>query len=643
MKKFAAFLLTSILTIGSMSAQPVVLEYNFNEGDRTGITFYDVDQLTPSSFMKSIGFAVDNPWILIRDSNTSKDMFIGSTSQYTPAGQANDWMVLPAVEVRYENMMLAWKSQAFMANQRDGLKIFISTKGNQPSDFPTEPAWEIAEEEIGATEDYFEGEFISHELSLSQYVGKTIYIAFVNQSYNKSIIAVDDIKVYSNDKFAVKPNLGNIVQEVEHVTFSGQIFNYQYDNINEVAVTLEYGDKSISETISNLNIARGESAPFTLKHQMPINLNETINYKLHATVGNDNYGYCWSVTNSFRRRVVIEEHTGIKCSYCPLGIWAIDSIKEIAPDNVAPIAVQCAQLGSINLLVEDYTGALFSNGLTAYPVAWIDRRYASTPTGNGNGFHFDDEASWISLFNKQLNQAPEAGVTVTATLSEDKTTIIAETKVRTAVDKTGLDWRVVYALTEDSVTGYFQSNSYSGNKNYVGGWEKKPQSVEVEMNDLARGIYPNFYGEEGSLPSTMSAGVVETYSYTIEIPFTKLIGENTIDFVQNVKNLNIVAMVVDGKTKRVVNADKVRVKDLTGINGVSNDANVKCIAEKGAVRVIANDNATMTATLIALDGRTLATTTGRGTATLNATGYQGIALVQVVANGAVEVTKVIVR
>ena len=85
MKKFAAFLLTSILTIGSMSAQPVVLEYNFNEGDRTGITFYDVDQLTPSSFMKSIGFDVDNPWILIRDSNTSKDMFIGSTSQYTPA------------------------------------------------------------------------------------------------------------------------------------------------------------------------------------------------------------------------------------------------------------------------------------------------------------------------------------------------------------------------------------------------------------------------------------------------------------------------------------------------------------------------------------------------------------------------------
>ena len=103
------------------------------------------------------------------------------------------------------------------------------------------------------------------------------------------------------------------------------------------------------------------------------------------------------------------------------------------------------------------------------------------------------------------------------------------------------------------------------------------------------------------------------------------------------------AMVVDGKTKRVINADMTRVKDLTGINGVSTEASVKCIVENGTVRVITSDNATMVASLIALDGRTLATTTGRGTAILNTAGYQGVALVQVVANGAVEVTKVIVR
>ena len=291
MKKFATFLLTALVAIGSVSAQPAVLEYNFNDGDKTGLTFYDVDQLTPSSFMQSIGFAADKPWIFIKDSKDSKDMFLGSTSQYTPAGQANDWMVLPQVEVLNENMMLTWKSQAFLADKRDGLKIFISTKGNTPADFPAEPAWEIAEEEIGATEDYFENEFISHELSLAQYAGQSIYIAFVNQSYDKSILAIDDIVVYSNDKFALELNLGNVVNEVDKVVFSGNIINYQYDNLGEVNVTLEYGDVTVNETLSNLNIARGEQVPFTLKHKMPIKLNETINYSLHATVGNDKYDF----------------------------------------------------------------------------------------------------------------------------------------------------------------------------------------------------------------------------------------------------------------------------------------------------------------------------------------------------------------
>lgn len=643
MKKITAFLLTAVLAISGAMAQPVVLEYNFNDGDKTGLTFYDVDQLTPTSFMQSIHFAVDNPWILIRDSNTSTDMFLGSTSQYTPAGQANDWMVLPAVTVLNENMMLSWESQAFLANKRDGLKIFISTKGNKPSDFGTTPVWEVAEEEIGKTEDYFENEFISHELSLAQYAGKTIYIAFVNQSYDKSIIAVDNIKVYNNDKFAIELNLGSVVNEVEEVKFSGNIVNYQYDKLDEVSVTLEYGDKSVTETFGNLNITRGNSKAFTMSHRMPINFNETIQYTLHATVGSDKYDYASSVTNTFRRRVVIEEHTGVQCAYCPIGAWAIDSLKEVSPEKVAPIAVQCAQLGSVNLLVDDYTGNLFSNGLTAYPIGWIDRRYVANPTGNGSGYNFDDPASWLSLVDRQQNEIPEAGVSVTARLNEAQTHIVAEAKVRTAEDKSNLDWRVVYVLTEDSVTGFYQKNAYSGSKDWVGGWQRKPQSVEVVLNDLARGIYPSFYGEEGSLPSTITAGEYATYSHTIEVPYTKAMGTGSIEFVQNPFNLNIVAMVVDGKTKRVVNADMVRVKDHTAIKGVANNNTTKCIVENGSVKVVAMDNTEMTASLIALDGRTLATTTGYGTVTLGTAQYQGVALVQVVANGAVEVTKVVVR
>ena len=643
MKKITALLLTAILAIGGVSAQSTLFEYNFNDGNKAGLTFYDEDQLTPSSFMQSVGFSVGNPWILLRDSNTSKDMFISSTSQYTPAGAANDWMVLPEVQVVSENLVLEWKSQAYKADKRDGLKVFISTQGGRPENFPSTPVWEVAEEEVGATED-FEGEFITHELSLAQYVGKTIYIAFVNQSYDKSLLAIDDIKVYSNDKFALKLDFGTVINDVEAVTFSGEIINQQLDKLNEVAITLSYGEKVVTENFGNLNLAKGESARFAMAHKMPIKFNETIQYTLRATAGQDNYVYVSSVTNTFRRRVVIEEHTGVRCGYCPLGAWAIDSIKEIAPDKIAPIAVQCAQLGSVNLLVDDYTGGLYTEGLTAYPVGWIDRTYASTPNGNANGYHFDDEGSWLSLFNKQVNIVPDAGITVTAVLSEDKNSIVAEAQVRTAEDKANLDWRVIYVLTEDSVTGYFQSNNYSGHKGWVGGWQSKPKSAEVVLNELARGIYPSFYGEQGSMPATMSAGVIEKYSYTIEIPYTKQVGGNTIEFVQNAKNLNVVAMLVDGKTKRVVNADMARVKDLTAVNGVERDVNgSKVVTEGNVVKVAAANGAMLSASLVTIDGRVVASAAGSGSVALDASHYSGVALVQVVADGNVTVRKVVVR
>lgn len=643
MKKFTTLLLTAIIAFGSASAQSVLFEYRFDDGNKEGLSFYDVDRLTPTAFMQSIGFAAGNPWLLIRDSNESTDMFISSTSQYLPAGQANDWMVLPQVEVTGKNMMLEWKSQSFQANKRDGLKVFISTEGNKPEDFPTEPVWEVAEEEAGATEN-FEGEFVTHELSLEAYAGKAIYIAFVNQSYNKAILAIDDIKVYNNDKFAIDLDLGRVINDAEEVEFTGRFINHQLDKIDEIAVTLEYGETVVTETFGNLNLSAGESAPFALQHKMPIWYNETIDYVLRATAGDNATTYASSVSNPFGRRVVIEDHTGVRCGNCPLGIWAIDSIKEIEPDKIAPIAVQCSELGSLYLLVPEYTSGLYTNGITQYPAAWIDRTYAGTPNGNGNGKPFEDENSWISLFYKQLDQVTMAGVKVTATLSEDKKTINAEAQVRTAEDMSNLDWRVVFVLTEDSVTGFYQENYFTGEKTWLGGWESKPSNVEVVLNEVARGIYPSFYGTKGSLPATMIAGQAEKYSYSIEIPYTQTMGNASFDFVQDVYNLNVIAMVVDGKTNRVINAGLVRIKELAAINDItSNATQMQYMVENGIVKVKAADNAYMTATLVALDGRILASTKGRGHVALDAAHYSGVAIVQVVANGIVEAHKVVIR
>ena len=643
MKKIFTLFMAVVLAIGSTVAQSVILEYDFNDKDKTGLGIYDEDNLTPGATMQSVGFAAGTTWILLRDSGSSTNYFLGSTSQYLPAGQANDWLVLPAINVASDKYTLEWKSQAYLRDLRDGLKVFISTEGGKPANFPAEPVWAVEAEEAGATDD-FEGEFITHQISLAQYAGQTIHIAFVNQSYDKCILAIDDIKVYSNDKFGVELNLGNVLNEVDEVEFAGNIVNYQLDNLNEVVVELSYDDVKVSETFANLNLAKGQSAAFAMKHTMPIKLNETKKYTLQATVGEETFTIASSVTNSFRRRVVIEDHTGIRCQYCPAGTWAIDSLKEVAPDQIAPIAVQCSQYGSVNLLVEDYTIGLVSNGLTAYPTGWVDRTYVASPFGNASGYNFDDPASWISRFYQILNEAPQAGVTASATLSSDASQIHAKASVRLAESKENIDWRVIFVLTEDGVEGYYQSNSYSGHKGWVGGWESKPRSASVVLNDLARGIYPSFYGEEGSLPSSINVGEVVEYSYDITIPYKKTLASGEVDFVLNVNNLNVIAMLVDGKTNQVINADLVSLANSDAVEGVENDnMKVSAFAENGTVKVTTNHHSEITASLIAIDGCMLATATGNGAVTLSATGYRGVALVHTVANGISQVEKVVIR
>lgn len=633
MKKFFMLFATAMVAVSGM-AQTVVYSCDFNDKEKVDMTFYDEDKLTPSKFMSSVGFAVDNPWVLIKDSNTSTNTFIGSTSQYDPVGQADDWMVLPAIQVTDEGYVLEWYSQAYKFDARDGLKVFITTTGNKPADFPAEPVWEVEEEEVGATED-FEGEFIHHTISLDEYIGKTIYIAFVNQSYDKALIAIDDVKVLRYEAFTFDLNFGKVVYENDEIEIAGYITNNNFDNISEVDFTLTYDGETINEKVSGLNIAKGGKQRFALKHKFNAELNQTIDYTLTATVADKQYSIASSVTNSFNRHVVIEEHTGIRCGYCPAGTWAIDSLKEVAGEYLAPIAVQCSELGSVALLVDNYTAYLYSEGVTTYPAGWIDRTYKSTPFGSASGYNFDSEDSWISLFYKQLATIKEAGITADARLTEDLTKVNISTRVRTAENKDNLDWRIVYALTEDSLTGFFQKNDYSGSKYYVGGWEKKGRSTEVVLHDVARGIYPSFYGEEGSMPAVINVGDVATHEYTIDLSELDL---------QNVYKLNIIAMLVDGKTKKVVNAHMTRVHDHTGVEGIVADTMpVRAIANNGVVEVATFNDAPFTASLITIDGRVIATEAGTSTVTLDAAGYQGVALVQVVSNNNMKVTRVVVR
>lgn len=123
-----------------------------------------------------------------------KNYFAGATSAYNPAGAADAWLVTKAIEIPDSGYVLSWKSEALNLNKRDGLQVYISERGGNPETDFGEPVWQIDEEQAGPTES-IDGEWQEHSLPLDSYAGKTIYVAFVNRSTDKSIICLDDVMI----------------------------------------------------------------------------------------------------------------------------------------------------------------------------------------------------------------------------------------------------------------------------------------------------------------------------------------------------------------------------------------------------------------------------------------------------------------
>jgi len=114
-----------------------------------------------------------------------------SQSWFTAAtigNPANRWMILPRIEVG-EDAKLQWSARTYQEGKyADGYSVRLSTTDKLlPSSFVT--LFTITAENIIWTE---------REIDLSAYAGQAVYIAFVQDSHDKNMILVDDIKLFGN-------------------------------------------------------------------------------------------------------------------------------------------------------------------------------------------------------------------------------------------------------------------------------------------------------------------------------------------------------------------------------------------------------------------------------------------------------------
>jgi len=191
------FLSAFILFTSSLKAQIIFLQTFDNIPGPTsggpgtfsfpaGWLLANVDNNTPTIPL------ITNAWI--RTDNGAGDTVAVSTSDYTPPGQADDWMWTPAINVTAGNFTrLSWDAIAIDPDFPDGYEVRIMTvpptgsKGNIGNMLTASTQlFNIAAENA---------EWVNRTIDISSYNGSTVYIGFRNHSYNEYLLAVNNVKV----------------------------------------------------------------------------------------------------------------------------------------------------------------------------------------------------------------------------------------------------------------------------------------------------------------------------------------------------------------------------------------------------------------------------------------------------------------
>lgn len=202
----------------------------------------------------------DKAWIQFYDGYDNKIAF--STSYYNPEGQANDWLITPAITIPNTGTpTLYWKGKSYDFEYTDSYAVKISETNDNMESFTTLT-------QIDAEQPF---DYASHNLDLSAYKGKTVYLAFVNNTNSGTYLALDDLYI-SQSADCVMPSMSGF--EVSNLKPNAVTINWTAtDGINNYDTGLTTFDTSVSSkgvtsstTKSFDNLQAGKRYQFFLKN-----------------------------------------------------------------------------------------------------------------------------------------------------------------------------------------------------------------------------------------------------------------------------------------------------------------------------------------------------------------------------------------
>ena len=240
-------------------------------------------------------------------------------------------------------------------------------------------------------------------------------------------------------------------------------------------------------------------------------------------------------------------------------------MKNRYPDNFIAIAVHCdgenvsetdQMANADNYLpilkkVQSIPGSLISRATSKYPNLPKVEVFAN-----------ENKSNAVATMNLSVS-----------TDAEDASKVIVKTDTRFGFnDEVEGRYRYAYVVLEDGVGPYVQSNAYSNQPemsapdDYLNAWTKLGDKVEMLHDNVARGIYPDVNGANGSVPVSIKQGEAYKFEYTITLP----------NNVKNKENVSVVSLLIDSWTGEIINAAKCKIGESAilipqGINTMAMD------------------------------------------------------------------------
>lgn len=318
MKKLLLLIVLGLTGVQTANAQNDTLLYeNFNVdptatylttplGSDTVWVSYDADMLTEAQARPGNWY-----WQAAGAATADSTGAIWSSSWFSPAGVAQNFLITPPIPIVDATAVLHWSSAPYQTPlYLDGYKVLVSTTSNFPLDF-TDTLFVAAEYlsgsssnggnysaytfspgfvhgmdstyiEFGTDSARFLGVLRPFSVSLAQYAGQLIYIAFLHDSDDDNLILLDDILVTGNLTIGIQENNINA-----HLTISPNPavdrieLSYHLSSLAQVSVKIYDAKGSLVKEEVKGNLMAGEQKTFINVSDLAVG-----NYSLMLIAGN---------------------------------------------------------------------------------------------------------------------------------------------------------------------------------------------------------------------------------------------------------------------------------------------------------------------------------------------------------------------